>query len=171
MSDIKKEFTELRKEYIRKYFGRMNDRQFEGVVTANGPVLILAGAGSGKTTVLVNRIASLIRFGNAYYSDFVPPFINEDTLSRVKTIESGSGDDRIFAVDPVRPWEILAITFTNRRQASLKSAFRQCWGRRVLMFGQAPSIRSAQGCCAGSAAVSAILRILRYMIPTIRSGS
>ena len=132
MSDIKKEFTELRKEYIRKYFGRMNDRQFEGVVTANGPVLILAGAGSGKTTVLVNRIASLIRFGNAYYSDFVPPFINEDTLSRVKTIESGSGDDRIFAVDPVRPWEILAITFTNKAAGELKERISAMLGQEGL---------------------------------------
>ncbi len=55
MSDIKKEFTELRKEYIRKYFGRMNDRQFEGVVTANGPVLILAGAGTSSTSAKSSR--------------------------------------------------------------------------------------------------------------------
>lgn len=118
MSDYKTQFTDLRKSYIRKFFGRMNDRQFEGVVTAEGPVLILAGAGSGKTTVLVNRIASLIRFGNGYYSDFVPPFINEETTAEI--LSGDVSDDRIFAVDPVRPWEILAITFTNKAAGELK---------------------------------------------------
>ena len=68
MPDVKYEFLELRKKAIENYFRKMNNRQFEGVVTAKGPVLILAGAGSGKTTVLVNRIASLIKFGDAYNS-------------------------------------------------------------------------------------------------------
>ena len=44
----------------------MNDMQFEAVTTVNGPLLILAGAGSGKTTVLVNRIANLVKFGDGY---------------------------------------------------------------------------------------------------------
>ena len=120
MPDIKNEFIALRKRVIEDCFHKMNDRQFEGVVTAKGPVLILAGAGSGKTTVLVNRIASLIKFGDAYNSDFVPPFINEQTISALKNeLESGIISD-VFSVDAAKPWEILAITFTNKAAGELK---------------------------------------------------
>ena len=120
MPDVNNEFLSLRKKVIENYFRKMNNRQFEGVVTAKGPVLILAGAGSGKTTVLVNRIASLIKFGDAYNSRFVPPFINEQTIEELKAeLESGIISD-VFAVDAAKPWEILAITFTNKAAGELK---------------------------------------------------
>ena len=51
------DFYSLRKKLIEKEFSRMNDMQKSAVFNVNGAVLILAGAGSGKTTVLVNRIA------------------------------------------------------------------------------------------------------------------
>ncbi len=122
MSDFEKEFIELRKSIIKKYFSRMNDMQFQGVVTANGPVLILAGAGSGKTTVLVNRIASLVKFGDAYYSDYIPPYLNEiGVLSAKAAAEAGEIENGgIFSVDAAKPWEILAITFTNKAAGELK---------------------------------------------------
>ena len=64
------EFTELRRMLIEKEFSRMNDMQKKAVFGVEGAVLILAGAGSGKTTVLVNRIAYLIKYGNAYNSSY-----------------------------------------------------------------------------------------------------
>ena len=67
----KETLLELRREVMEKEFSRMNDRQKEAVFHVNGPLLILAGAGSGKTTVLVNRIASLVRWGNAYESPWL----------------------------------------------------------------------------------------------------
>ena len=60
------EFFTLKRRALSKYFSKLNDMQREAVFTVNGPVLILAGAGSGKTTVLVNRVANMVYFGNAY---------------------------------------------------------------------------------------------------------
>ena len=70
---------ELRERYIKvkralfdKAYGTLNDAQRSAVFSVNGPLLVLAGAGSGKTTVLVKRIAFIIKYGNAYYSEKIP---------------------------------------------------------------------------------------------------
>ena len=110
------QFIKLRKDIIRKEFSNMNDRQFEAVTTAKGPVLVLAGAGSGKTTVLVNRIAYLVKYGDAYNSDVVP-FFNEFETDALEDYLNGKTDNfnsDILSVDPINPWNILAITFTNK---------------------------------------------------------
>ena len=116
------DFINLRKKVIKKYFGRMNDRQFEAVTTVNGPVLVLAGAGSGKTTVLVNRILNLVKFGNGYNSTYVPNVTAED-IKAGEDFLNGVTDfvpDGIFSDYPAKPWQILAITFTNKAAGELK---------------------------------------------------
>ena len=65
---------------LDKIFFRMNPMQKEAVFHTDGPLLILAGAGSGKTTVLVNRIANLIQFGAAYNSTFIPESLTDDDV-------------------------------------------------------------------------------------------
>ena len=50
---------------FERAFSSLNPRQQEAVFHVNGPLLVLAGAGSGKTTVLVRRVACRIRYGNA----------------------------------------------------------------------------------------------------------
>lgn len=124
MTDFNKEFLDLRKKVIKKEFSRMNDMQFEAVTTVNGPVLVLAGAGSGKTTVLVNRIAYLIKYGNAYNSDFVPSFASEREIDNMNKYLRGEIENplsNLLGVDEVKPWEILAITFTNKAAGELKN--------------------------------------------------
>ncbi len=111
------------KELVKKDFGAMNDRQFEAVTTVNGPLLVLAGAGSGKTTVLVNRIAYLCKYGNAYNSDVLPEYPEYLLKSAEEYINGGGKFDfgDAFAVDAPKPYEILAITFTNKAAGELKS--------------------------------------------------
>jgi DNA helicase-2/ATP-dependent DNA helicase PcrA len=66
-------YLHLKKELLEREFSHLNDMQRRAVFQAAGPVLILAGAGSGKATVLVNRIAALLRYGAAYQTSASPP--------------------------------------------------------------------------------------------------
>lgn len=125
---------ELRDKIIKKQFSRMNDKQFEAVTSVNGPLLILAGAGSGKTTVLVNRIAYLISYGDAYDNDkFSYPVTSEDEQILNAYYNGDKSQERaakqIMAYNAPRPWEILAITFTNKAAKELKE-------RLIKMLGE-----------------------------------
>ncbi len=122
--ELKNKYLKLRKKIIEKKFGRMNDMQMKAVVKAKGPVLILAGAGSGKTTVLVNRIANLVKYGDAYESEYVPPFVSEEDILYMEEYFLNGGDDEkineIMAPYKINPWNILAITFTNKAANELR---------------------------------------------------
>lgn len=127
------EFLKLRKKIIEKDFSHMNDKQKQAIFTVNGPLLILAGAGSGKTTVLVNRIANIIKYGNAYNDTFIPDFIDDTCLNKLKIYikceDSNANLPFNLSVESARPWQILAITFTNKAANELKE-------RLVNMLGE-----------------------------------
>ncbi len=131
----KEEVLTLRKKVYEKEFERMNPRQREAVFSVKGPLLILAGAGSGKTTVVVNRIANLIRNGDAYRSEYVSPEVTEEDLACCRAyLENGTPLPEAarahLAVRPCFPWKILAITFTNKAAGELKERLARILGEQ-----------------------------------------
>lgn len=84
--------TILGEHLMNNMLDKLNERQKEAVLATEGPVLVLAGAGSGKTTVLVNRIAYMI------------------------------------SEKHIRPWNILAITFTNKAAREMKDRIERLLG-------------------------------------------
>ncbi len=153
-------YNSAKQAALKRYFSRMNDMQQEAVFTVNGPVLVLAGAGSGKTTVIVNRIANMINFGNAYF-DTEREGSKEDT-DFLNDYAGGKTDDfdtlrDIVAVDPIRPWNILAITFTNKAAGELKERLSAMLGEEAMNIN-------------ASTFHSACVRILRSEIEALGYG-
>lgn len=129
----KNNFFSLRKKVIEKYFNRMNASQLEAVFSSEGPLLVLAGAGSGKTTVIVNRIAYLIKFGNAHHSEDTQSDPTENDILEMEQYLSGELTDiseigYSLDVNTIKPWQILAITFTNKAANELKERLQAMLG-------------------------------------------
>lgn len=129
MTDFEKNYIEARKAVVRGDFRNLNPMQQEAVLATEGPLLILAGAGSGKTTVLINRIANLLRYGRAGDSDEIPEDADEEQLEILRA--GGDRACRLAALDPVDPWRILAITFTNKAADELKARLESMLGEQA----------------------------------------
>lgn len=119
------DIADLRRKALKKEFSKMNDKQLEAVFNTEGPLLILAGAGSGKTTVLINRILNIIKYGQAYNSNEIYAPINADDLQNLLDYidDSDNLKEKVInklAVNQAQPWQILAITFTNKAAQELK---------------------------------------------------
>ena len=126
-------YTDKKRALFDKLYAFLNPKQREAVYAVNGPLLVLAGAGSGKTTVLVNRIAHLIHFGNAYEDAFVPAGAEKYVPAMDVLLESGTKEElteflRATAVSPARPWNILCITFTNKAAGEFKQRLETMLG-------------------------------------------
>ena len=133
-TDLRTEFCTLRDTYIEQQFGRLNEMQRRAVFTTEGPLLILAGAGSGKTTVLVNRIANLIRFGSAHGSRETPREVTAEDVRALRAAVDNKTQapawlEGMLSRSPVRSWNIMAITFTNKAAGELR-------GRLCGMLGE-----------------------------------
>lgn len=80
---------------MENYLDRLNENQLKAVQKTEGPLLVLAGAGSGKTTVLASRVAYIMQ--NTY----------------------------------TQPWQILAITFTNKAAQEMRDRIEKYVGEDV----------------------------------------
>ena len=125
-TSIQQRSLSVKRRLFDKAFEELNERQREAVFSVNNPLLILAGAGSGKTTVLVRRIAFIIRYGNAYFSDYVP-YGTDDAriaeLERAMMLQPEAIREHIlpqFANNACEPYRVLAITFTNKAANEIK---------------------------------------------------
>ncbi len=132
--NLNERYLNAKRALFDKVYCRLNSMQRMAAFTINGPLLVLAGAGSGKTTVLVERIAYIIKYGNAYFNSEVPSDI---TLNEIKGLEQASylTADEIrpflseFSSEASPPWAVLAITFTNKEAREIKE-------RLVLAVGE-----------------------------------
>ena len=82
-NDFTSRFLDVRRDYIVSRFPHLNPMQQEAVLQTDGPLLLLAGAGSGKTTVLINRIVNL---GILYQYAFDYCDSHRQELARYKTV-------------------------------------------------------------------------------------
>ena len=131
--NIEQRYLAAKRRLFEVYYADLNKEQREAVFTADGSLLVLAGAGSGKTTVLVRRILFLIRYGNAYHSVYVPNGLTEEKVRALEGAASLPKEDLEqilpeFTSSPCPPWQVLAITFTNKAANEIKHRLASAMG-------------------------------------------
>ncbi len=136
MQTLKERYLRAKRALFDKVYAFLNERQREAVYTVDHPLLVLAGAGSGKTTVLVRRIAFIIRYGNAYLSDRVPEGLAEEALLALEEAQKLPAEEieqlwlPSFAEGACEPYRVLAITFTNKAAGEIRERLEQMFPDR-----------------------------------------
>ncbi len=130
---LRDRFISIKRVLFNKMYSFLNPAQREAVFTVNGPLLVLAGAGSGKTTVLTERIAFIIKYGDAYFNESVPDNLSAadiDELEKAQNLDDDSIEKILspYAVNPCPPWTVLSITFTNKAANEMKLRLSQTVG-------------------------------------------
>ena len=149
MTDLERRFIQARHDAIATEYSNLNPCQRQGVLATEGPLLLLAGAGSGKTTVLIHRVANLLRFGRGSDTDEIPIPISEDEVQFLEQYAAAPDAaqrplmEYLCAVEPARPWEVLAITFPNKAANELKERLGRMLGEEVAADVWASTFHSA----------------------------
>ena len=128
-SQMLAQYHTIKRQLFDRLYRDMNERQRQALYAVRGPLLVLAGAGTGKTTVLVNRIAHIIRYGDAYEDMSDVQHLTSQTLSSMREALTLSDDALAqvlseYAVSPCPPWAVLAITFTNKAAKEIQDRLR-----------------------------------------------
>lgn len=127
-------FCKARRAAIAHDFYKLNTEQQQAVLATEGPLLLLAGAGSGKTTVLINRIANLMKYGSGSDSAEVPDWVTPEDVAFLERYAAEPNAvereraQRLCQLEPAAPWSILAITFTNKAAGELKERLERMLG-------------------------------------------
>lgn len=123
-------FECLRDNFLDREFSNLNDRQREAVFNVSGNLLVLAGAGSGKTTVIINRIYFMLKYGDLNCAE-----CNDENL---RILVRGFQDKKdlsdfsdILNLKPILPEDILAITFTNKAAKEIKERLKAKLGEEA----------------------------------------
>ena len=133
-NELDSRFLAARRNYIASRFSMLNDVQREAVLTTEGPLLLLAGAGSGKTTVLINRIANILRYGRGSEGTEIPDFVRDEDVTFLENLpedptqEQTDRADWLCALEPANPWNVIAITFTNKAAGEMKERLSNMLG-------------------------------------------
>lgn len=148
MQNLTNEFCELRKQYIDAKFMTMNPMQKKAIYNVDGPVLVLAGAGSGKTTTIIGRIVYMVMFGHAYYSTETTFPITENDIKELKSVLAGTGSisehlKSMLQVKPISPQNIMAVTFTNKAAGEMKKRLESKLGKDIAEKVYAKTFHSA----------------------------
>ena len=172
MKDFNERYIAARRAVIAQDLKRLNPMQRNAAMTTEGPLLLLAGAGSGKTTVLIQRVYNLLTYGRGSDTEEVPEWAGEEELAFLEGFpENPTEADwqkarRLCAVDVPKPWQIIAITFTNKAAGELKDRLAA-----RLISGRPRSTPPVSGFCGGISTVWALNGALPSTIPTTRNGS
>lgn len=148
LQNLTNEFCELRKQYIDAKFMTMNPIQKKAIYNVDGPVLVLAGAGSGKTTTIIGRIVYMVMFGHAYYSTETTFPITENDIKELKSVLAGTGSisehlKSMLQAKPISPQNIMAVTFTNKAAGEMKKRLESKLGKDMAEKVYAKTFHSA----------------------------
>lgn len=148
MQNLTNEFCELRKQYIDAKFMTMNSMQKKAIYNVDGPVLVLAGAGSGKTTTIIGRIVYMVMFGHAYYSTKTTFPVTENDIKELKSVLAGTGSisehlKSMLQIKPISPQNIMAVTFTNKAAGEMKKRLESKLGKDMAEKVYAKTFHSA----------------------------
>ena len=134
MNELQQRFIRARRQAIALNYQHLNGKQREAVLSTEGPLLLLAGAGSGKTTVLINRIANILRYGRGSEGTEIPDFVRDEDVTFLENLpedptqEQTDRADWLCALEPANPWNVIAITFTNKAAGEMKERLSNMLG-------------------------------------------